>query len=82
MPRLDALAERYAHRSRHRSLATELNRPDIAGLFDDAGQNVATELLEWSARQALEDYARSTSPAKAVLLAGEFITSALKGHVR
>lgn len=82
MPRLDALAERFAHRSRHRSLAAEMNRPDIAQMFDDEGKNISTELLEWSARQALEDYARAMSRDAAIRLAGEFITSALKGHVR
>lgn len=82
MPRLDDLADRYAHRARHRSLACELGRPDIAGMFDDEGKDVSSELLEWSARQALEDYARFTSPAKAAALAGEFITTALKGKAR
>jgi hypothetical protein len=51
----------------------------LAGLLDDQGNDVSAEIIEWSARQALEEYARVTSPAKAAALAGEFITSALGG---
>lgn len=82
MTRLDTLASQHVRRTCHKALATALDRPDIAGMFDDAGKNCAADYLEWSARQALEDYARSTSAAKAAALAGEFITSALKGNVR
>ncbi len=82
MPRIDQIADRYAHRTCHKRLAEALDRPDIAGLFDEDGVDVASEVLEWSARQALEAYARSTSPARAAALAGEFITAALMGDVR
>jgi len=54
-------------------------RAVISGLIDDQGNDVSVEIIEWSARQALEEYARVTSPAKAAALAGEFITSALSG---
>lgn len=81
-PRLDTLANRHVRNARHRAMAAEMGRDDIARMFDDGGQDVSAELLEWSARQALEDYARFTSPAKAAALAGSFITQALKGSVR
>ncbi len=54
-------------------------RAVLFGLIDDQGKDVSAEVIEWSARQALEEYARITSPAKAAALAGEFITSALRG---
>lgn len=54
-------------------------RAVLSGLIDDQGKDVSAEVIEWSARQALEEYARITSPAKAAALAGEFITSALRG---
>lgn len=54
-------------------------RAVLSGLIDDQGNDVSAEVIEWSARQALEEYARLTSPAKAAALAGEFITSALRG---
>lgn len=80
MTRLNVLAEKHRHRECHKALATSLDRPDIAGLFDDAGVDRAPEYHEWAARQALEDYARTASRDAAIRLAGEFITSALKGE--
>lgn len=72
MTRLSVLADKHRHRECHKALATALDRPDIAGLFDDAGEDRAVEYQEWSARQALEDYARATSRDAAIRLAGEF----------
>jgi hypothetical protein len=82
MTRIDILASRKARKARHCAMAKDMGRDDIARMFDDGGQDVSAELLEWSARQALEDYARFTSPAKAAALAGSFITEALGGSTR
>lgn len=57
-------------------------RAVLSGLIDDQGKDVSAEAIEWSARQALEEYARLTSPAKAAALAGEFITTTLRGAAR